>query len=284
MADISNRITKKSYAAKKKAAIKTLKAQTKEKIKELELLYAENPEEIQARLDEKEKKRILKIQKENGRTAYNARQPRRYSLGEDIFNSISHGIGAGLGVAALVLLIIRAFTHFTSDKALMVSGYSIFGATLFITYMMSTLFHALSPLTARKVFSILDYDSAFLLLGGTCTPLIFAYFGAKFVVPLVILWSIIAALITLYSIFDVKARTWAVLSFLVLGWAATIFFYKYGAGNYQINRILLLVGSISYTVGGFFAGYSRIRGFHCVYHLCSMAGSILHFFAIYGMN
>ncbi len=285
MADISAKIRRKSYAAKKKAAIKTLKAQTKEKIKELNLMYAENPEQVKARIDEKERKKAIRIQKQNARMAYNSRQPRLYTLGEDIFNSISHGVGAGLSVAALVLLVIRAVIYFQGTKqALMVSGYSIFGSTLFLMYVMSTLYHALTPHMARKVFAILDHDAVYLLIGGSCTPLIFAYYGDNFVLPLSITWGVLAALISVYSVFGAKLKDWAALSYVLIGWLLTAFFYKFGAGDLVINKIFLLCGSIAYTIGGFFAGFGQYKWTHSIFHIFALAGSILHFFVIYQMH
>ncbi|MBQ5401015.1 MAG: hemolysin III family protein [Treponema sp.] len=282
MADISERIRRKSYAAKKKAAVRSLKIQTKEKIRALDLMYAENPEQVKARIAEKERKRALRIQKQNARMAYNSRQPRQYTLGEDIFNSISHGVGAGLSVAALVLLIIRAATGFASPK--IVTAYSIFGASLFVMYMMSTLYHALTPHLARKVFSILDHAAVYFLIGGTCTPLIFAYFGNAFVLPLSILWGVLAALIALYCVFGVRLQDFAAFTYIVIGWGMTIFFFNARPAGLEINRMILLAGSIAYTVGGIFAALGkRYRGPHCVFHVFALAGSVLHFMVIYNM-
>ncbi len=99
MADISLRITKKSLKAKRKAAIKTIKAQTKEKIRAIKMEYAVNSERKKIKVAERAQKKELRIQKANARLAYNERQPRQYTLGEELFNSISHGIGAGLSAA-----------------------------------------------------------------------------------------------------------------------------------------------------------------------------------------
>ena len=284
MADISAKIRRKSFAARKKAAVKTLKVQTKEKIKELDLMYAENPEQIKAKIAEKERKRAARIQKQNARMAYNSRQPRQYTLGEDIFNSISHGIGAGLSVAALVLLIIRAALYFDpSVKSMMVTGYTLFGSSLFVMYMMSTLYHALTPHLARKVFSIIDHAAVYFLIGGTCTPLLFARFGQNFAAPLSILWGCLAALIALYCVFGVRMQDFAALTYVAIGWGMTIFFYKTGTGNFTINSIFLLCGSVLYTIGGIFAGLGKYKGAHCVFHLFALGGSILHFFTIYRM-
>lgn len=285
MADITEKIRRKSYAAKKRAAIKTLKAQTKEKIREIKLLYAEDPESLKAKISEKEHKRTLRMQEQDARLSYNLKQPRRYTLGENIFNSISHGIGAGLGIAALVLLVIKSLSYFTGpEKVLMVTGYSIFGSTLVFMYMMSTLYHALTPVTARTVFSRLDHAAVYLLIGGTATPLIFAYYGSKFLVPLCVVWGILAVFIALYGVFGLKLKYFAGLTFVLLGCVLTLFFYKMGAGSLVLNKTLFLGGSIAYIVGGFFAGFARYKGFHGVFHLFAIVGSVLHFLAIYGLH
>ena len=92
----------------------------------------------------------------------------KYTLSEELFNSISHGVGAGLSVAALVLCVVNAALHGTAAG---VVGASIYGATLVILYCMSTLYHAITNQTARRVFRVFDHASIYLLIAGTYTPI-----------------------------------------------------------------------------------------------------------------
>ena len=136
MADISAKITRKSLKAKRRSAIKNIKDQAKEKIREINIEYAEDPALKRSRQSNKEQRKAYRAQKRNARIAYNVRQPRLYTLGEDVFNSVTHGLGAGLSVAALVILVVSACLNAPATiKPLYVCAMSLFGASLFILYM-----------------------------------------------------------------------------------------------------------------------------------------------------
>ena len=281
MADISAKIRRKSLAAKKKAAIKTVKSQAKEKIRELKLQYDENPERIRAREEEREQKKNLRIQKENARINYSSRQSRPFSQGEELFNAISHGIGAGLSAAAIVLLVVRACIKSPVEaRSVYVTSFAIFGATLFILYMMSTLYHSLIPYGARKVFSILTHIAIFTLIGGTYMPFLLTSLGNKGVTVFIVLWSIIAVLSILYAVFGRRLSSLSFLIYFVMGW--TLFALCQTTGDVpDHSMILLLVGGILYTAGGFFFLLRRFPLGNCIFHILAMGGSIIHFFSVF---
>ena len=286
MADISLRITKKSLKAKRKAAIKTIKAQTKEKIRAIKMEYAVNSERKKIKAAERAQKKELRIQKANARLAYNERQPRQYTLGEELFNSISHGIGAGLSVAAIVLLVIRAVFHTPagSSTALYVTSFSIFGASLFILYLMSTLYHAITVPGARKVFSVLDHDAIYILIAGTYTPFVLTKIPSSAGIAICAsVWGICAALIALYSVFKSRLRSFSVFTYLVLGWLIISVFTFYPLGTVLSNtcRAMLFAGGAAYTVGGVFFLMRKYKWTHSIFHLFVLGGSVLHFFAVY---
>ncbi|MBO7639698.1 MAG: hemolysin III family protein [Treponema sp.] len=285
MADISARITRKSLAAKKKAAIKTLKAQNKEKIREVKIQYASNPERLHALEVEKEQKKNLRIQKRNARLAYNSRLPRRYTLGEDLFNSISHGIGAGLSVAAIVLLVLRAVFHAPEGQtSLYVTAFTIFGSTLFIGYMMSTLYHAITPHGARRVFSIIDHISIYLLIGGTYTPFVLTRInGSKAMAIFIAVWCVVLVLSLLYAVFGARLRAFSLITYCIMGWLIITVFSLYTIDEplSSISKVFLFAGGICYTVGGVFYIMRSHRWAHSVFHVLALAGSILHFFSVY---
>lgn len=285
MADISAEITRKSLKAKRKAAIRTIKAQAKDKIKEVKVLYAENPERIKALAEEKERKQALRMQRINARIAYDERQLRQYTVGEDVFNAISHGVGAALSIAAIVLLVVLSVFHAPEEKkALYTVSYTIFGSSLFLMYMFSMLYHALTPYGARKVFSILTHDFIYVLVAGTYTPFILTKIGgyAGWIV-FGSIWGVSSILIALYSVFGAKLRSFAAFTYFLIGWLFLVLFVvtPLAESLSALSKALLISGGVSYTVGcGFFLIPHR-KWTHSIFHLFTLAGSILHFFSVY---
>lgn len=283
MADISKKITRKSIKAKKKAAIKTIKAQAKEKIREVKIQYANNPERKQAKALEKEQKKALRVQKANARVAYNARQPKQYTLGEDLFNSISHGIGAGLSVAAIVLLILRA-VHSSQKSGMLVTVFCLFASTMFIMYMMSTLYHALTPYGARKVFKILNRDGIFLVLAGTVSPFILLCVpGNLAIVLFAVAWAISVALVAIYSSLGAKFEKLGEFLVVVYGVICVLIFTFLPLGNAigTMSKAFIAASAVSYLFGFFFYFMKNRKWAHSVFHMFALAGSILSFFSVY---
>ena len=286
MANISGRITRKSLSAKKKAAIKTIKTQAKEKIREVKMEYAQNPERAKAKAAEKQYKKELRIQKANARVAYNSKQLRPYSLGEELFNSISHGIGAGLSVAAIILLAVRSVTHapVNVDKSLCVVSFVLFGATLFISYLMSTLYHAIPSKVSRSFFSVLTHVSIYLLIAATYTPFVMTRIsGNTGLIITGLIWGVCIFLAFMYFALGARMRAFSVFSYILLGWLIiSIFsFYPVGQTLSVLCKRMILFGGIVYSAGIVFFLMDKFKWSHSIFHLFTLAGSILHFFAIY---
>lgn len=282
MADISAIITRKSLKAKQKAAIKTVKAQAREKIENLkkEAFDAEEDEPVLSR----EQKKILRSERLAASIAYSAKMPREYTVGEDIFNSISHGIGAGLSVAALVLLILRAINHSVPSRInLSVFACTLFASAVFVMYILSTLYHAMNPYGARRVFSILTHDAIYFLIGGTFTPFVLLEIaGNSAWIVFAVLWGLVAALIALYSSLGKKVRAFSIAAYLLLGWFFVLLFTAFGVGGLPAqSRNLLLAGAVVYSSGGIFFLMPRYKWCHSIFHVFTLAGSILHFFAVW---
>lgn len=286
MADISRRITRKSLKAKKKAAIRTIKKQAKEKIQEVKLQYSQNPERARLKAEELAAKKELRSQKLNAQLAFNEHKSRTYSLGEEIFSSITHGIGVGLSVAAIVLLAIKAYFHHPESMPLstFMTSVIIFASSLFVMYLMSTLYHALRPVIAKKVFSIFNHDAIYILIAGTYTPFIFMLFPLKSAFSIALLvWIICAVLIALYSVFGSRLRGFSVFTYIVFGWLIlSVFVYA----PYTLNatsKYFLLAGGIAYSVCGICYIFRRRKWSLSYFHLFALFGSILHFFSVYFM-
>ena len=207
------------------------------------------------------------------------RLQKRYSLGEEIFSAVTHGVGALLSVAALVLMLVRA-AHY-GDVFSVVSA-AIFGSSLILLYTMSTLYHALAPDGAKRVFRIFDHTSIFLLITGTYTPyLLVTLRGALGWTLFGILWALTAVGIVMDSIFLEKFHKIEQFLFVAMGWCILF------SGKTLLHRlalpglILLFAGGLFYTGGILFYRAKHIRYMHPIWHIFVLLGSICQFFSIY---
>jgi hemolysin III len=213
------------------------------------------------------------------------KHPKRYSPGEEIFNSVSHGIGAGLSVAALVLLIVHAvYCAPAGLKPLYVTSFALFGATLIILYMSSTLYHALVPFEAKNVFQIFDHSSIYLLIAGTYTPFCLAALRGTFGWTLFgIIWGLAITGIVLYSVFGNRLRAISAVTYVILGWIIVFAFRPLIHVLPHKSLVFLIAGGIAYTAGCIFYALKKIKWMHSIFHLFVLAGSIFHFFSVYFM-
>ena len=207
---------------------------------------------------------------------------RRYSIGEEIANAVTHGIGAGLSVAALVLLIIRAVRYAPPDlKAGYVVGFTIFGASLIILYLFSTLYHAL-PLKTKKVFGIFDHCSIYVLIAGTYTAYcLSALHGAVGWTIFGIIWGMAVLGIVLYSIFGSRVRVLSVITYIPMGWLIIFAARPLKEQLTLLSFKFLIVGGIIYTAGCIFYAMKKVKWAHSIWHLFVIGGSIMHFFSLY---
>ncbi len=207
-----------------------------------------------------------------------------YTLGEEIVNSITHGIGALLSIAALVLMIVFAAINGTAWHVVSVS---IYGSTLFILYLMSTLYHAITNKKAKKVFKIIDHSSVYLLIAGTYTPyslVVLRQDSYKGWVVFGVIWAMAILGITLYAVFKNRIKILNVISYVVMGWVIVFAFpdlLRIMTENNAIGGIYwLFAGGIFYTVGVIFYAIKKVRYFHSIWHIFVLLGSICHFFSV----
>jgi len=205
---------------------------------------------------------------------------KNYTLGEEICNAITHGIGAGLSVAALVTMIVRAALH---SNGYGLASAIIFGVSLVILYTMSTLYHALVPDKAKAVFRIFDHATIFILIAGTYTPyllvtlrphdpiLSWVLFG--------ILWGLTAVGIVFDSIMLDKFHKIELCMFVVMGWCILVRSSMLMAHLAPAGVALLFAGGVAYTVGILFF-LLKVRYMHSVWHLFVLAGSVLQYFSV----
>ncbi len=204
----------------------------------------------------------------------------RYTLGEELMNAISHGIGAGLGIAALVLCIVKSCVPLDGYK---LASSIVFGLTTTLLYLMSCLYHALKVNKAKRVFRVIDHCTIFLLIAGTYTPYTLVTLrGVTGWVFFGIVWGIGILGIVLNAVSLCRFAKISVACYLILGWAV-IFSGKQLASSIEpVGLWLLIGGGIAYTLGTVLYGIGAKRPyFHSVFHFFCMIGTLLHFFSIY---
>lgn len=210
-----------------------------------------------------------------------------YTLGEEISNSITHGIGSLLSIAALVIMVVVAAIH---HNTIGVVTSAIFGASLIILYTMSTLYHAISNEKAKKVLKVFDHCTIYLLIAGSYTPFTLVALrsinSAKAWVIFSIVWAIAVFGIVLYAFFKNKFKVLNIVSYIVMGWVVVIAipeiiqFFK--MNDAMAGFYLLLAGGLSYTLGVIFYALQtkNLRYFHTIWHLFVLGGSICHFLSV----
>lgn len=201
-----------------------------------------------------------------------------YSKGEEISNAVTHGIGALLSIAALVLLIVFSSIHGTAWH---VVSFTLFGATMFILYMSSTLVHSFPEGKAKDVFEILDHSSIYFFIAGTYTPFLFVVVqGALGWTLFGIVWGL-AIGGTIFKVFFVKKFLFiSTLLYVVMGWMIVFAWDQLVSTLHPNGVILLVAGGICYTVGAIFYVWRGFPHHHAVWHLFVIAGSALHFFSV----
>jgi hemolysin III len=206
---------------------------------------------------------------------------RQLSKGEEIANSITHGIGALLSIVALVILIIVAGRH---DDIWHMVSFSIYGITLILLYLSSTLYHSFSNPRIKNLFARFDHISIFLLIAGTYTPILLTSIRGVWGWTLFgIIWSIALVGAVIRSIYVYRFRKLMVAIYLLMGWIFIL------AGNQIVHNLpsisltFLLLGGIAYSVGVIFYLWRTLPYGHGIWHLFVLAGSVLHFFAIYSL-
>ena len=201
-----------------------------------------------------------------------------YSLGEELFNAISHGLGALLSIAALVLMLIRA------RNALEVTTAAIFGTSMIFLYTISCVYHALSPgLRGKKVLRVLDHCSVFLLVFGTYLPA--SLLGVSGVRGWLLfgLVAFFTALGIVFTALDLERyQLAAVICQLLSGWSILMGVSNLRAALGLQGLIWMIAGGVMYSIGAILYGIGKNRKYyHSVFHVFCLLGTFCHFWAIY---
>ncbi|MBN2079314.1 MAG: hemolysin III family protein [Spirochaetes bacterium] len=197
---------------------------------------------------------------------------------EEIANSITHGIGAALSIAALSVLVV--FAGLRGDAWRVVSV-SIYGATLVLLYLASTFYHVFSNPRVKRVFHVFDHSAIFLLIAGSYTPFCLVTIRGGWGWSLFgVVWGIAIFGIVFKAFSTGRYNFVSTVLYIAMGWIAVI------AIKPLVSRLptgafaWILLGGLSYTVGVIFYAWERLPYSHAIWHLFVLGGSTLHFFAV----
>jgi hemolysin III len=200
--------------------------------------------------------------------------------GEEIANSVSHGIGFVAAVAISPCLIASAVDRGTVAN---VVGVSIFAATMMLMYLTSALYHALPSPRVKKVFRILDHNAIYLLIAGTYTPLVLGVlYGAWGWTLFGLVWGLAVAGIILKSVSGVRYHGLSIAIYVVMGWLALIAVKPLVEAMPAAGIAWLVAGGVSYTGGIWFYRHKEMPYSHLIWHLFVIAGTACHVVAIMG--
>ena len=200
------------------------------------------------------------------------------SLGEEIANSVIHGVGALAALVGLPFLVVTAVSH---GGVAQVVGNSIYGATLVLVYVTSTLYHALARNRAKLVFRVLDHSAIYLLIAGTYTPITLGVLRGVWGWSLFgVVWGLAVLGVALTGTLGVRLPRLSMAVYIGMGWLAVVAVKPLITQMPVPGLVWLLAGGLCYTGGTVFYGWQRPRYQHAIWHLFVLAGSGCHFFAV----
>lgn len=206
---------------------------------------------------------------------------KRYTIGEEIFNSVTHGVGVLIAIAFMVLLIIKS----QGNTPLIIANI-IYGVSLMLMFLSSTLYHAITNTKAKQVLRYFDHSAIFICIAGTFTPIIVRVLqGAQRVGFLVAVWLIaIIGIILKITIFrknlQEKYKKQSLILYVVMGWMSVLLMKKVIQISGMLSFIFILSGGILYSIGVYFYAKKR-KYFHSIWHIFIILASVAQFFGIY---
>lgn len=197
---------------------------------------------------------------------------------EEQLNAWSHGIGAALGIAALILLIVYA----DDSKPWSLFSVIVYGISIIILFLASTFYHAVKGEKRKHYFRIVDHISIYLLIAGTYTPVLLITLSDSLGWPLFwTVWGIAAFGVILKLFFTGRFELFSTLLYLVMGWLIIFDFTNLSNAIGPNGVLWLFAGGLSYTIGIIFYALHKVPYFHVVWHLFVLGGAICHFFMIF---
>jgi hemolysin III len=205
-------------------------------------------------------------------------QTHTFSKGEEIANSITHGIGMLISLAALVLLIVFSAIN---GSSLHVMTFIVYGVTMLMLYTSSTLLHALPKGKAKDVFEILDHSSIYFFIAGSYTPI------TLIIIDGVLGWTLFGVVWalaiggTVFKVFFVRRYIFAsTILYVLMGWLAIFGWSEITAKVGTAGIVFLVMGGVIYSLGAIFYVWRAFPYHHAVWHIFVVAGTVLHFFFV----
>jgi len=207
------------------------------------------------------------------------RSPQKlFTLGEEIAHSITHGIGVGLSIAGLVILVVIAAKY---GDVYQVVSFSVYGATLILLYLASTLYHSFQAPRVKQIFKKMDHAAIYLLIAGTYTPFLLVGMRGPLGWTLFgIIWGLAVLGVSFKVLFIDRFQKLSVLAYVLMGWLCVVAFKQMAASIALNGMILLAAGGVVYTLGVIFYAMTKVRYSHAVWHLFVLGGSVCHYFAV----
>ena len=216
------------------------------------------------------------------RTRLSDRQLPDYTKGEEIMNMVTHIVGGALGIAALVLCVVRAALH---DNVYGIVTSAIYGATMISMFTISSVYHGLRPNLGKKVMQVIDHCTIYFLIAGTYTVVVLS--AIRPVYPtlgwglFIFEWAVAALAATLTAIDLKKYNTFSMVCYIGMGWAVIPFWRQTLEVLTIPGFLLLLAGGIAYTIGSVLYGLGRTKKWmHSVFHIFVVLGAMLQFVSI----
>ncbi|QUJ67523.1 hemolysin III family protein [Photobacterium sp. GJ3] len=203
-----------------------------------------------------------------------------YTVAEEVANSLSHGAGMIFGIVALVMLLMRAVE--VNADALSIASLSIYGASMILLYLASTLYHAIPFDGAKRVLKTLDHCAIYLLIAGTYTPFLLITLRTPLAVTLMaVIWTVALLGIIFKVAFVYRFKRLSLVIYLAMGWLSLVAVYPLAMAMSTAGLVLLAAGGVVYSLGVVFYVNQQIPYNHAIWHLFVLGGTVCHFLAIY---
>ncbi|MGL4033784.1 PAQR family membrane homeostasis protein TrhA [Kosakonia cowanii] len=203
-----------------------------------------------------------------------------YTLAEEIANSISHGIGLVFGIVGLVLLLGQAVD--THASTLAITSYALYGGSMILLFLASTLYHAVPHPRAKIWLKKFDHCAIYLLIAGTYTPFLLVGLDSPLARGLmVVIWSLALLGILFKLTIAHRFKVLSLVTYLAMGWLSLVVIYELAMRLSPGGITLLAVGGLIYSLGVIFYVCKRIPYNHAIWHGFVLGGSVCHFLAIY---
>ena len=208
--------------------------------------------------------------------------PKKYSLGEEIANSITHGVGVLFSIVTLTILLVYSIWN---RSTIAIIGFSIYGFCSICLYLSSTLYHSFQKDKLKKLFRLFDHSAIYLYIAGTYTPIaLLAMTGYWRIGVLTAVWTI-ALLGILYKVYSMKKiekqKFLSLALYISMGWLIVVAIKPMMDVVSKGFLMYLLAGGIIYTVGTIFYAIKKIPYNHAIWHFFVLAASVVHFFGIF---